>query len=106
MAEKKSKKIKTEEEAPKITPGKLNVYDLEGKASGAPTLATEQAKKKEADKITVTGVKGLHGAEHEVIPDRVEAATFAIAAALMRGPTSTPASRPYPSRSARAKKAP
>src|ERR1051325_4519252 len=30
--------------------------------------------------ITITGVKELHGAEHEVIPDRIEAATFAIAA--------------------------
>jgi UDP-N-acetylglucosamine 1-carboxyvinyltransferase len=29
--------------------------------------------------LTITGVKQLHGAEHEVIPDRIEAATFAIA---------------------------
>jgi UDP-N-acetylglucosamine 1-carboxyvinyltransferase len=35
--------------------------------------------------ITVTGVKSLHGAEHEVIPDRIEAATFAIAAAATDG---------------------
>lgn len=35
--------------------------------------------------ITVTGVKELHGAEHEVIPDRVEAATYAIAAAATGG---------------------
>ncbi len=35
--------------------------------------------------ITVTGVKKLHGAEHEVIPDRIEAATFAIAAAATDG---------------------
>src|SRR6267142_627917 len=35
--------------------------------------------------ITVTGVKELHGAEHEVIPDRIEAATYAIAAAATRG---------------------
>src|SRR5438093_498869 len=26
--------------------------------------------------ITVTGVKQLHGAEHEVIPDRIQAATY------------------------------
>src|SRR6185369_15014033 len=32
--------------------------------------------------ITITGVKELHGAEHEVIPDRIEAATYAIAAAV------------------------
>jgi len=35
--------------------------------------------------ITITGVKNLHGAEHEVIPDRIEAATFAIAAAATNG---------------------
>jgi len=35
--------------------------------------------------ITITGVKELHGAEHEVIPDRVEAATYAIAAAATDG---------------------
>jgi UDP-N-acetylglucosamine 1-carboxyvinyltransferase len=35
--------------------------------------------------ITITGVKALHGAEHEVIPDRIETATFAIAAAATNG---------------------
>lgn len=35
--------------------------------------------------ITITGVDRLHGAEHEVIPDRIEAATFAIAAAATDG---------------------
>ncbi|HMP83065.1 MAG TPA: UDP-N-acetylglucosamine 1-carboxyvinyltransferase, partial [Verrucomicrobiota bacterium] len=35
--------------------------------------------------ITITGVKTLHGAEHEIIPDRIEAATFAIAAAVTNG---------------------
>lgn len=35
--------------------------------------------------ITVHGVKELHGAEHEVIPDRIEAATFMIAAAATGG---------------------
>jgi UDP-N-acetylglucosamine 1-carboxyvinyltransferase len=35
--------------------------------------------------IKVTGVKELHGAEHEVIPDRIEAATFAIGAAVTNG---------------------
>lgn len=35
--------------------------------------------------IIVTGVKELHGAEHEVIPDRIEAATFALAAAATDG---------------------
>src|SRR5476651_673272 len=35
--------------------------------------------------ITIIGVEKLHGAEHEVIPDRIEAATFIIAAAATNG---------------------
>ena len=35
--------------------------------------------------ITITGVEKLHGAEHEVIPDRIETATFMIAAAATNG---------------------
>jgi len=35
--------------------------------------------------ITITGVKELHGADHEVIADRIEAATYAIAAAATQG---------------------
>jgi UDP-N-acetylglucosamine 1-carboxyvinyltransferase len=35
--------------------------------------------------VTITGVKELHGAEHEVIPDRIEAATYAIAAVITNG---------------------
>ncbi len=35
--------------------------------------------------ITITGVKKLHGAEHEVIPDRIESATFLIAAGATDG---------------------
>jgi UDP-N-acetylglucosamine 1-carboxyvinyltransferase len=35
--------------------------------------------------ITITGVKELHGAEHEVIPDRIEAATYAIGAVATNG---------------------
>jgi UDP-N-acetylglucosamine 1-carboxyvinyltransferase len=35
--------------------------------------------------ITITGVKELHGAEHDVIPDRIEAATFALAGAATNG---------------------
>jgi UDP-N-acetylglucosamine 1-carboxyvinyltransferase len=32
--------------------------------------------------ITITGVKKLHGTEHTVIPDRIEAGTFMVAAAM------------------------
>jgi UDP-N-acetylglucosamine 1-carboxyvinyltransferase len=35
--------------------------------------------------ITITGVGRLHGAKYEVIPDRIETATFAIAAAATNG---------------------
>jgi UDP-N-acetylglucosamine 1-carboxyvinyltransferase len=35
--------------------------------------------------ITITGIAKLHGAEHEIIPDRIETATFAIAAAATNG---------------------
>jgi UDP-N-acetylglucosamine 1-carboxyvinyltransferase len=44
--------------------------------------------------ITVTGVKELHGTEHEVIPDRIEAATYAIAAAVTSGEVTLRGARP------------
>lgn len=37
------------------------------------------------NKITVTGVEKLHGATHSVVTDRIETASFAIAAALTKG---------------------
>jgi UDP-N-acetylglucosamine 1-carboxyvinyltransferase len=44
--------------------------------------------------ITVTGVKELHGAEHEVIPDRIEAGTFAAAAVATGGEVVLRGARP------------
>ncbi|HWW02454.1 MAG TPA: UDP-N-acetylglucosamine 1-carboxyvinyltransferase [Candidatus Acidoferrum sp.] len=44
--------------------------------------------------VTITGVRALHGAEHEVIPDRIEAATFAIAAAATNGEVTLRGARP------------
>jgi UDP-N-acetylglucosamine 1-carboxyvinyltransferase len=44
--------------------------------------------------ITVTGVKEVHGVEHEVIPDRIEAATYAIAAAVTNGEVTLRGARP------------
>jgi UDP-N-acetylglucosamine 1-carboxyvinyltransferase len=35
--------------------------------------------------IRIRGVKKLHGCRHRIIPDRIEAGTFAIAAAITRG---------------------
>jgi UDP-N-acetylglucosamine 1-carboxyvinyltransferase len=43
--------------------------------------------------ITITGVPKLHGAEHEVIADRIEAATFLIAAAATDGEVSLKGAR-------------
>ncbi|WP_027966505.1 UDP-N-acetylglucosamine 1-carboxyvinyltransferase [Halomonas halocynthiae] len=37
------------------------------------------------DTITIDGVERLHGAEHDVMPDRIETGTFLVAAALSRG---------------------
>ncbi|HCN61096.1 UDP-N-acetylglucosamine 1-carboxyvinyltransferase [Mammaliicoccus fleurettii] len=37
------------------------------------------------DTIRITGVQQLHGAEHSIIPDRIEAGTFMIASAITRG---------------------
>ncbi len=38
-----------------------------------------------SDVITIEGVERLRGAEHEVMPDRIEAGTFLVAAAATRG---------------------
>ena len=38
-----------------------------------------------SDQITVRGVDALHGAEHEIVADRIEAGTYAIAAAITGG---------------------
>ena len=35
--------------------------------------------------VVIDGVETLHGAEHEIIPDQIEAGTFMVAAALTRG---------------------
>ena len=38
-----------------------------------------------APRITIDGVDKLHGAEHKIIPDRIEAGTFLMAAAITNG---------------------
>lgn len=35
--------------------------------------------------ITINGIESLHGGQYEIIPDRIEAGTYAIAAAITRG---------------------
>src|SRR5215469_8618072 len=44
--------------------------------------------------ITITGVDKLHGAEHKIIPDRIETATFAMAAAATNGEVTIKNCRP------------
>jgi UDP-N-acetylglucosamine 1-carboxyvinyltransferase len=44
--------------------------------------------------VTITGVRALHGATHEVIPDRIEAATYAFAAAATDGEVTLRGARP------------
>ncbi len=44
--------------------------------------------------ITIEGVSSLSGCEHRVIPDRIEAGTFAIAAAMTGGEVALKACRP------------
>ncbi len=44
--------------------------------------------------ITIVGVKQLHGVDYEIIPDRIEAATYAIAAAATNGEVAITGARP------------
>jgi UDP-N-acetylglucosamine 1-carboxyvinyltransferase len=46
------------------------------------------------DTIEVKGVAALHGASHRVVPDRIEAGTYAIGAALTRGDVTVTGCRP------------
>src|SRR5512144_3107563 len=59
----------------------LNAMGAQISGAGSPT-------------VTITGVKELHGAEHEVIPDRIEAATYAIAATATNGEVTLRGARP------------
>jgi UDP-N-acetylglucosamine 1-carboxyvinyltransferase len=46
------------------------------------------------DTIRIEGVASLHGAEHAVVPDRIEAGTYAVAAAVTRGDVAVTQCRP------------
>ena len=46
------------------------------------------------DTILIEGVESLHAARHTVVPDRIEAGTYALAAALTRGDVSLADCRP------------
>src|SRR5262252_6475014 len=59
----------------------LNAMGAKVSGAGSPT-------------ITISGVKKLHGAKHEVIPDRIQAASFMIAAAATNGQVTVRGARP------------
>jgi UDP-N-acetylglucosamine 1-carboxyvinyltransferase len=61
--------------------GFLNAMGAKISGAGSPT-------------ITIHGVEKLRGAEHEIIPDRIEAATFMIAAAATNGEVTLKGARP------------
>ncbi|SPZ99707.1 UDP-N-acetylglucosamine 1-carboxyvinyltransferase [Staphylococcus aureus] len=52
------------------------INEMGGRITGAGT-----------DTITINGVESLHGVEHAIIPDRIEAGTLLIAGAITRGDT-------------------
>ena len=47
-----------------------------------------------SDTLTIEGVEALHGAEHRVVADRIEAGTFAMAAAITGGSVTLKAVKP------------
>ena len=46
------------------------------------------------DTVVVEGVESLHGASHAIVPDRIEAGTYALAAAITRGDVALRRCRP------------
>ena len=66
--------IENAAEEPEITDLANLINKMGGKIKGAGT-----------DNIKIEGVASLHHAEHTVIPDRIEAGTFMLAAAITRG---------------------
>ncbi|MEE3502481.1 UDP-N-acetylglucosamine 1-carboxyvinyltransferase [Acidiphilium acidophilum] len=46
------------------------------------------------DRLTIVGVKSLHGTTHSIIPDRIEAGTYACAAAITGGAVTLRGARP------------
>jgi len=47
-----------------------------------------------SETVSIEGVEALHGADHEIVPDRIEAGTYAIAAAATRGNVAVRRCRP------------
>lgn len=73
-----------------LTPGTTTIYNAarEPEVVDLIKLLTKMGAKIDGagtNKITITGVDKLHGATHSVVTDRIETASFAIAAALTKG---------------------
>lgn len=66
--------IENAAEEPEIVDLANLINEMGGKVRGAGTKT-----------IKITGVKALRGAEHTVIPDRIEAGTYMVAAAITKG---------------------
>lgn len=66
--------IENAAEEPEIVDLSNFINEMGGKVKGAGTKT-----------IKIIGVKALHGAEHMVIPDRIEAGTYMVAAAITKG---------------------
>ena len=66
--------IENAAEEPEIVDLSNFINEMGGKVKGAGTKT-----------VKITGVKSLHGAEHIVIPDRIEAGTYMVAAAITKG---------------------
>lgn len=73
-----------------LTPGVTTIYNAarEPEVVDLITLLNKMGAKitgAGTNKITITGVSKLHGTTHSVVTDRIETASFAIAAALTKG---------------------
>jgi UDP-N-acetylglucosamine 1-carboxyvinyltransferase len=55
------------------------------------------------DMITIEGVPALHGTEHQIIPDRIETATYLVAGAITTGDVTVERCRPDDSEAVMAK---
>ncbi|HDF1759953.1 TPA: UDP-N-acetylglucosamine 1-carboxyvinyltransferase [Staphylococcus aureus] len=66
--------IKNAAKEPEIVDLANYINEMGGRITGAGT-----------DTITINGVESLHGVEHAIIPDRIEAGTLLIAGAITRG---------------------
>lgn len=73
-----------------LTPGTTIIHNpaLEPEVMDLITILVKMGAKIEGigtKKLIIHGVEKLHGCTHEIIPDRIEMATFAVAAAMTKG---------------------